>query len=72
MAVGPNTMTTTMRLPRDLLKMIDRRARKNAVSRTRFIEWILRDYVAKPDGEVREIVTSPRKEITDAGCDILS
>lgn len=64
MAPGPSTKITTMRLPKDLMKMIDRRAQKNHVSRTRMIEWILRDYLNKSDAELRDIVTGPAKEIT--------
>lgn len=66
MASGPNTKITTMRLPKDLMKMLDRRAKKNQVSRTRLIEWLLRDYVAKPETELRDIVTGPRQEVVDA------
>lgn len=65
MAVGPNTQRTTMYFPKDLLRMLDRRAKKNQVSRTRIIEWVLRDYVSKPDAELRDIVQSPKKEIVD-------
>lgn len=64
MATGPNTRITTMRLPKDLMSMIDRRAKKNQVSRTRMIEWVLRDYVSsKSDAELRDIVIGPPKEI---------
>lgn len=66
MPPGPNTKITTMRLPKDLMQMIARRAKKNQVSRTRMIEWILRDYVSnRSDAELRDIVTGPAKEITD-------
>lgn len=65
MAVGPNTQRTTMYFAKDLLRMIDRRAKKHDVSRTRMIEWVLRDYVSKSDAELRDIVTAPKKEIVD-------
>lgn len=65
MAVGPNTQRTTMYFAKDLLRMIDRRAKKNQVSRTRMIEWVLRDYVNKSDAELRDIVTGPKKEVAD-------
>lgn len=66
MAPGPNTKITTMRLPKDLMQMIARRAKKNQVSRTRMIEWILRDYVSnRSDAELRDIVTGPKQEIID-------
>jgi len=65
MAVGPNTQRTTMYFDKSLLRMIDRRAKKHDVSRTRMIEWVLRDYVNKTDAELRDIVTSPKKEIVN-------
>lgn len=67
MAPGPNTTITTMRMPKSLMKMIDRRAAKLAISRTRFVEWVLRDYCAKSDAEIRDIVTAPAKEIPEDG-----
>ncbi len=70
MAPGPNTKITTMRLPKDLMKMISRRADKHQVSRSRFVEWVLRDYVSKPEGELRDIITGPRKEVVDASSKI--
>lgn len=72
MAPGPNTKITTMRLPKDLMQMISRRAKKNQISRSRFVEWVLRDYVNRPDGELRDIVTGPRQEVADAPVDLFS
>lgn len=65
MAPGPNTAITTMRLPNVLMKMLDRRASKLKISRTRLVEWVLRDYCAKSDAEIRDIVTAPAKELPD-------
>lgn len=83
MAPGPNTKITTMRLPKDLMHLISRRARKNHVSRTQLVERILRDYVNRSDGELhdlitappqelREVISLPRKEVADVPVDLFS
>lgn len=67
MAPGPNTTITTMRMPNVLMKMLDRRASKLKISRTRLVEWVLRDYCTKSDAELKDIVTAPAKELPDEG-----
>lgn len=65
MAPGPNTEITTMRLPKDLKKILARRAKKLDVTRTRLVVWLLRDCMGKSDAELRDIVTGPSQEVAD-------
>ncbi len=65
MASGPNIRITTMRLHKALMKDMDRRAKKLGVTRTRLVEWVLRDYCNKPDAELKAVVTAPKQELPD-------
>lgn len=65
MAKRPNKKIIAFRLPSDLMKTLGSKAAKQHVSRNKFVELILRNYTARSDQELREIIANPPEDVTD-------
>lgn len=72
MAKKPVKKITTFRLPGELMKTLGAKAAKHHVSRSKFVELVLRNYVAKGDRELREIMETPVEAPDDRQVDLFA
>jgi hypothetical protein len=57
-AKKPTKKIIAFRLPGDVMKTLGAKAAKQHVSRNKFVEIILRQYLAKTDRELAELITN--------------
>lgn len=72
MAKRPTKQIIAFRLPGDLMKTLGAKATKQHISRNKFVELILRNYLSKHDRELRDIVETPVEAPDDRQVDLFA